>query len=101
MKGKDGELRLAFVAAGDPVPAASNKHAKRGFYAEAALAHKYSMLKDGGSGDSTHEKLAVGDGPKTVYCMDSKGAIYRLGIGAAVGDSVQLTVRKQLVGGAP
>jgi hypothetical protein len=43
----------------------------------------------------------VGDGPKTVYCMDSKGAIYRLGIGAAVGDSVQLTVRKQLVGGAP
>lgn len=101
MKGNDGELRLAFVAATDPVPKANNQHAKRGFYAEAALKHKYSSTKDGGSGDSTHEKLAVGDGPKTVYCMDSAGGIYRLGIGATVGDTLQITVRKSKSGGTP
>jgi len=101
MKGNDGELRLAFVAPSDPLPTANNQHKKRGFYAEAALADKISTTKDGGSGDGVHEKLAVGDGPKTVYCMDSGGDIYRIAIGAVVGDTVQLTVRKQVKGATP
>ena len=95
-KGADGELRLYFVAAGDPVPAANNKHSKRGFFSDPELLNKVSNSKDGGSGDAVHEKLAVGDGAKTVYCTDSAGDVFRLGITGAVGDQVQVVLRRRL-----
>jgi hypothetical protein len=100
-KGADKENRLYFVAPTDPVPAATNKHAKRGFFANTKLSNKLSSTASGGSGDTVHEKLSVGDAPKTVYCQNSAGVLHQIRIEESVGDEVVLVARRWIGGGAP
>ncbi len=100
-RGDDKELRLYFAAPGDPLPAASTKHAKRGFYSDPQLSKKVSSKAPGGSGDSEHEKLGVGDAPKTVYAMSAGGQVHRVQIEKATDSKVTLVVRRWIGGGTP
>ncbi|GEM_PF-1015795 len=100
-RGKDKELRLHFVAKGDPVPTAQNSHAKRGFFADSKLTKKVSKVAAGSSGDALHEKISVGDAPKTVFAQNSSGAVHRIQVIKTVGDEVTLVVRRWIGGGQP
>lgn len=96
VRGADNELRLIYVAAGDPVPAGSNKASKRGFFGDIALANKLSSVADGGSGDAIHEKLAVAGVTQDLFCSAGNGGVYRVQIMTVQGDEVALKVRRYL-----
>lgn len=99
-RGSDGAFRLYFVRPGDPVPDGATTHTKPGFFSDEALTNKVSSTADGGSGDTTHEKLTLGPEPQTVYCQDGSGKTFRVQVSASEGPSVDVTLR-ELLGGTP
>ncbi len=76
--GADDKPYLYFVAAND-VPGLAGAHAAPGLYADAALIEKVSSPSDMGSGDSTHEKVAVSSsGGERYYAADLDGSVWKL-----------------------
>jgi hypothetical protein len=93
--GADGDPYLFFVAADDPRPADDGyPYARPGFYSDPSLSpeSRVSSLTVTGSGDATHEKLAIVPGVTVVYTEDRTGDVWRLTLTAS-DDPTELTVR--------
>lgn len=92
--GADGKPYLYFVAPGDPRPSPTYGYERPGFYAAPSLAPetKLSLVNMPGSGDATHEKLALAPGETTVYVEDQAGQIYRLRLTTDPGPAPQVRV---------
>jgi Bacterial Ig domain len=79
-RGRDGLPYLFFADATDPRPHAGSGYAHAGFFRDTSFADasRESSLNLSGSGDSTHQKLAVVPGDSVTYVEDEAGGIYRL-----------------------
>lgn len=95
LAGTAGNLYLYFSHASDPLPRPVT-YATPGFFSDSALTQKVSTTAAGTSGDSVHEKLALGATARTVYAKDDAGDVYKLELDAAQSDRVTLRVSKKV-----
>lgn len=92
-RGDDGAPYLFFIAASDPRPVDAYAYTRVGFFDDLALTQKASSTADGGSGDTTHEKLKLTPGDRTVYLADDTGKVHRLRITTPAGSDPEVLVR--------
>jgi hypothetical protein len=94
-RGLDGTPYLFFVAPGDPRPAPGYAYEHAGFFSAPNLseASRVSSLDIAGSGDSTHEKVALPIGDTVLYVEDEGQALYRLRITVPSDGATEISVR--------
>jgi hypothetical protein len=77
VKGRDDNEYLFFTAAGDIPGASPYPYSKPGFFRDAALTDKASTRDAGGSGDTSHEKVAA-TAPATYFIRNADNRVYRV-----------------------
>jgi hypothetical protein len=94
-RGLDGKPYLFFAAEGDPRPEPGYDYDEPGFFSEPSLsaASRVSSLGIAGSGDTTHEKVALPLGETVLYAEDESGALYRLRFTVPSEDATEIGVR--------
>jgi len=92
-RGIDDVPYLFFVTAEDPRPVADYTYARPGSFSDAGLTNQISRVDISGSGDTTHEKLALMPGDTTVYVEDDAGTTFRLRISVPANDPTEIIIR--------